>query len=37
MQAERGEFIFQILQEGMNVRDEHATIAQFIKTTNKYL
>ena len=31
------EYIFPILHEGMSARDEHATIAQFIKITNKYL
>jgi site-specific recombinase XerD len=31
------EFIFPILNERMSPRDEHVTIAQFIKITNKYL
>ena len=31
------EFIFPILNERMSPREEHATIAQFIKITNKYL
>lgn len=31
------EYIFPILHDGMNARDENAAIAQFIKTTNKYL
>ena len=31
------EYIFPILQDGMNERVENDTIGQFIKTTNKYL
>ncbi len=31
------EYIFPILQDGMNERVENATIAQFVQTTNKYL
>ncbi|MDP4289749.1 MAG: site-specific integrase [Bacteroidota bacterium] len=31
------EYIFPVLHDGMNARDEIAAIAQFIKTTNKYL
>ena len=31
------EYIFPILNEGMSEREQHDAIAQFIKTTNKYL
>lgn len=31
------EYIFPILHDGMSAREENAAIAQFVKTTNKYL
>ena len=31
------EYIFPILHDGMGAREENAAIAQFVKTTNKYL
>ena len=31
------EYIFPIINEKMNIREQYDTIAQFIKTTNKYL
>jgi site-specific recombinase XerD len=31
------EYIFPIINENMNIREQYDAIAQFIKTTNKYL